>query len=67
MEAGTTNAGSHRCVELRRFTDLGSWQRWREAQEQDEALHQLVNVEWLSHVERVESALLRPPDYSRRR
>ena len=62
---GTTNAGSHRSVELRRFADLETYQRWREAQETDEALRRLVSVEWLAHVERVESALLRPLDYSR--
>ena len=64
---GTTNAGSHRSVELRRFADLQTYQRWREAQEADEALSRLVNVEWLAHVERIESTLLRPLDYSRLR
>ncbi len=62
---GTTNAGSHRSVELRRFEDLRAYQAWREAQENDESLRRLVNVEWLARVERVESALLRPLDYSR--
>ncbi len=64
---GTTNTGSHRSIELRRFPDLASWQRWREAQESDEKLSKLVKETWLSTVERVESVLLYPLDYSRMR
>ena len=64
---GTTHAGSHRSIELWRFDDLAAWQDWREAQEKDEAVYKLVNVEWLSRVEKVESVLLRPLDYSRLR
>ena len=64
---GTTNAGSHRSIELRRFSDLASWQRWREAQDADPGLAQLIKEAWLSKVERVESVLLRPLDYSRMR
>lgn len=64
---GTTNAGSHRGVELRRFPDLASWQRWREAQESDPGLAELTKETWLATVERVESVLLRPLDYSRMR
>ena len=62
---GTTNTGSHRSVELRRFPDLASWQRWREAQETDAELARLTKEVWLSKVERVESMLLYPLDYSR--
>lgn len=62
---GTTNAGSHRSIELRRFPDMSSWQRWREAQETDSELKRLVKQEWMARVERVESVLLRPLDYSR--
>ena len=62
---GTTNAGSHRSIELRRFPDLNAWQSWRERQEGDASLKQLMDVDWLSHVERVESVLMRPMDYSR--
>lgn len=64
---GTTNAGSHCSVELRRFPDLASWQRWREAQESDPALTKLTKETWLAKVARVESVLLRPLDYSRMR
>jgi len=64
---GTTNAGSHRSIELRRFPDLASWQRWREAQESDAALARLTKETWLATVERVQSVLLRPMDYSRMR
>lgn len=64
---GTTNAGSHRSIELRRFPDLASWQRWREAQETDPSLARLTKETWLAKVERVESALLVPLDYSRMR
>jgi hypothetical protein len=64
---GTTNAGSHRSIELRRFPDLASWQRWREAQESDAVLAKLTKETWLANVERVESVLLRPLDYSRMR
>lgn len=62
---GTTNAGSHRSIELRRFADLTTWQAWREHQESDADLKQLVAVDWLSKIERVESVLMRPLDYSR--
>ena len=62
---GTTNGKSHRAVELRRFPDLASWQRWRERQDTDPALADLVKNQWLGHVERVDSQLLRPLDYSR--
>jgi hypothetical protein len=64
---GSTNAGSHRSIELRWFADLGAWQRWREAQERDPALAQLVLAEWLSRLSGIESVLLRPLDYSRLR
>ncbi len=64
---GTTNAGSHRSVELRRFPDLASWQRWREAQETDAILARLTKETWLAKVERLESVLLLPLDYSRMR
>jgi len=64
---GTTNTGSHRSIELRRFPDMASWQRWREAQESDRELATLVKEVWLSKVERVESVLLYPLDYSRMR
>lgn len=62
---GTTNGKSHRAVELRRFPDLASWQRWRERQDSDAALADLVKSQWLGQVERVDSQLLRPLDYSR--
>ncbi len=62
---GTTNGKSHRAVELRRFPDLASWQRWRERQDTDRELADLVKSQWLGHVERVDSQLLRPLDYSR--
>jgi hypothetical protein len=64
---GTTNAGSHRSLELRRFDSLADWQRWRETQESDPALARLTKEEWLSRVERVETTLLYPLDYSRMR
>lgn len=64
---GTTNAGSHRSIELRRFPDLASWQRWREAQDADSSLARLIKQTWLAKVDRVESVLLRPLDYSRMR
>ena len=62
---GTTNMGSHRSVELRWFPDLTHWQSWRDAQDQDEGLSALVKGEWLATVERVDSVLMRPMDYSR--
>lgn len=62
---GTTNGKSHRAVELRRFPDLASWQRWRERQDTNPALADLVKSQWLGHVERMDSQLLRPLDYSR--
>ena len=62
---GTTNTGSHRSVELRWFADLAQWQKWREAQDLDVGLARLIKTEWLTTVERVDSTLLRPMDYSR--
>ena len=62
---GTTNTGSHRSIELRRFPDLAAWQRWRELQDRDPALSQLVKRQWLGAVARIDSAILRPMDYSR--
>ncbi|MDH3703299.1 MAG: NIPSNAP family protein [Alphaproteobacteria bacterium] len=62
---GTTNTGSHRSVEIRSFPDLACWQNWREAQDNDAELSQLVKRAWLETVDRVESTLLRPMDYSR--
>ena len=60
---GTTNTGSHRSVELRRFPDMAAWQRWREVLEGE--LAPLIKSDWLATVERVDSTLLRPMDYSR--
>jgi hypothetical protein len=62
---GTTNTGSHRSIELRRFPDMASWQRWRDAQETDPALAKLVKRDWLGAVARIDSTILRPMDYSR--
>ena len=62
---GTTNTGSHRSFELRWFADLAHWQKWRDAQDLDPALAQLVKGEWLATIERIDSTLLRPMDYSR--
>ena len=62
---GTTNTGSHRSVELRRFPDLAAWQRWRGIQNEESALSNLLKREWLKAVTRVDSALLFPMDYSR--
>jgi len=62
---GTTNTGSHRSIELRRFPDMAVWQRWREAQDSDAVLSRIVKREWLGAVARVDSTILRPMDYSR--
>ncbi len=62
---GTTNTGSHRSVELRWFPDLTHWQHWREAQDTDPELAQLTKEDWMANIERVDSVLLRPMDYSR--
>jgi hypothetical protein len=63
--SGTTNGASHCSVELRRFEDLAGWQAWRELQETDPALRELVKTRWMSTVVQVNSELLRPLDYSR--
>ena len=62
---GTTNGRSHRSIELRHFTDMGAWQRWREAQESDPALRALTRQVWPSLIDRMDSILLKPLDYSR--
>lgn len=64
---GTTNAGSHRSIELRRFPDLAGWQRWRQAQDNDAGLARLTKETWPVLVDRIESTLLAPLDYSRMR
>jgi len=64
---GTTNAGSHRSVELRRYPDLASWQRLRQAQDVEPELARLTKETWLATVDRVDSVLLVPMDYSRMR
>lgn len=63
--SGTTNGASHCSVELRRFANLASWQAWRERQETDPILRELVKSRWMSTVVHVDSALLHPLDYSR--
>lgn len=62
---GTTNGKSMRTVELRWFPDLASWQTWREAQDTEVNLAHLIKGQWLPQVEQIQSALLRPLDYSR--
>jgi hypothetical protein len=44
---------------------MASWQRWREAQDSDPALRQLVRERWAPLVERIDSVLLRSLTYSR--
>ena len=60
----TTNASSHRSVELRRFPDLESWQRWRYIQNTDTQVSKLLKREWLNSVGCIDSAILYPMDYS---
>lgn len=62
---GTMNAELHRSVELRHFPDMQSWQRWREAQDTDQGLRELVKQRWMKTVARIDSVLMRPLDYSR--
>jgi len=62
---GTTNGKSMRSVELRHFASLEHWQMWREAQDNNPALSELIKSQWMPHVLHMDSALLRPMDYSR--
>ena len=62
---GTTNGKSMRTVEFRHFPDLTSWQRWREIQDTDKGLSDIIKSQWLPQIEHMQSALLRPLDYSR--
>ena len=62
---GTTNGKSMRSVELRHFSSLENWQMWREAQDNEPSLNQLIKSQWMSHIQHMDSALLRPLDYSR--
>ena len=62
---GTTNAGSHRSIELRRYSDLSNWQRRHRAQDDDPVLRKLIREDWMSKIVRMDSALLYPMDYSR--
>jgi NIPSNAP len=61
---GTSNAGSHRSIELRWFASMGDWEQSREKQKSSPEFVDL-REEWLSKLEHIESALLRPLDYSR--
>ena len=61
----TTNGKSMQSVELRRFPDLASWQRWREAQDDDPTLSKLVKQEWMPHLMELHSVMMPPLDYSR--
>jgi hypothetical protein len=63
--SGTTNGASHCSVEQRRFADLAIWQAWRDLQDTDPTLRELIKSRWMSSVVRVDSELLRPLDYSR--
>lgn len=62
---GTTNGRSHCSIELRRFPDLASWQRWRERQDTDPALRKLNRQVWPALVDRIDSRLMTPLDFSR--
>ncbi|MBH63741.1 MAG: hypothetical protein CL569_15090 [Alphaproteobacteria bacterium] len=62
---GTTNGRSMRSVELRHFSSLEQWQTWREAQDNKPSLNQLIKSQWMPRVQHMDSALLRPLDYSR--
>ena len=62
---GTTNGKSMQSVELRRFPDLASWQKWREAQDNDPLLSKLVKQKWMPRLMELHSVLMRPLDYSR--
>lgn len=62
---GTTNGKSMRTVELRWFPDLAAWQAWREAQDAEAGLADLIKSQWLPRIAQMETALLRPLDYSR--
>ena len=62
---GTTNGRSMRSVELRHFSSLEQWQTWREAQDNEPSLNQLIKSQWMPRVQHMDSALLRPLDYSR--
>lgn len=62
---GTTNGKSMQSVELRHFPDLASWQAWREAQDDDPELSNLIKGEWMPYVQQMHSILMRPLDYSR--
>ena len=62
---GTTNGKSMRSIELRHFASLEKWQKWREAQDNDPSLNKLIKSQWMPRVQHMDSALLRPLDYSR--
>ncbi len=62
---GTTNGRSMRSVELRHFSSLENWQIWREAQDNEPSLCRLIKSQWMPRILHMESALLRPLDYSR--
>ena len=44
---------------------MASWQRWREAQDSDPVLRQLVRERWAPLEERIDRVLLRPLAHSR--
>ena len=52
-------------IQYRASTRMASWQRWREAQDSDPVLRQLVRERWAPLVERIDRVLLRPLAHSR--
>ena len=62
---GTTNAGSHRSVEIRRYENFVDWENSRTSIESNPNLRDLLKVQWLARIVSVESLLLQPLNYSR--
>ncbi|OZI26007.1 hypothetical protein CAL26_01215 [Bordetella genomosp. 9] len=62
---GTSNGASARSIELRRFDSLDCWQQWKEGQDSDPALRELMRSKYMQKIVQVDSALMRPLDYSR--
>jgi hypothetical protein len=62
---GSGTGASNRSVELRRFESMDAWQQWKEAQDNDPALRELMRSRYMKTIVRQDSVLMRPLDYSR--
>ena len=62
---GSVNGTSLRQVELIRFEDLMAWTDWRKKQKEDIEFNKISRARWFSKIERLNSVIMEPTDFSR--